>query len=99
MALGTLSGFTPHLLTTTAATLISAVPGNYVAARLTAGAAAAKLRIYNHNAATPVAAQCVSILTASAANLADETGVPIRCDRGVVVKLSVNSATAVIYVR
>lgn len=98
MALGVLSGFTPTLVTTTAATLVTTGPC-YVAARLTAGAAAAKMRIYNHNVATPSASAVVSILTASAANTADETGVPIRCDVGCVVKVSVNTATAIIYIR
>lgn len=98
MALGILSGFNPTLCTTTATQLVHTGPC-YVAARLVAGAAAAKARIYDTNAATPTAASAVSILTASAANTADETGVPIRCQLGVAIKMSVNTATAFIYVR
>lgn len=98
MALGVLSGFNPTSITTTAATLVHTGPC-YVAARVVAGAAAAKMRIYDTNAATPTAARLVSILAAVAAQSADETGVPIRCQLGVVVKVSVNTATGIVYVR
>lgn len=95
MAMGVVSGFNVTRLTTTAATTINAVP-SYVCARLTAGGAAAKLRIFNGS--TAAAAQ-VAILSCSAANTADELSVPIRCDSGVRVLMSVNTSTAFIYIR
>ena len=95
MALGVLAGFNTTRLTTTAATTITTSPC-YVAARLVAGAAAAKMRIFNGSTA---AASQVSILSCSAANTADETGVPIRCPDGVRVLMSVNTSTAFIYIR
>jgi adenosylmethionine-8-amino-7-oxononanoate aminotransferase len=98
MAIGVLSGFNFTMITTTAATLVHTGPC-YIAARLAAGAAAAKLRIYDTNSATPLTSKVASILSASAANLTDETGVPIRLQTGCVVKMSVNSSTAMIYVR
>ena len=95
MALGVLSGFNVTRLTTTAATTVTTDP-SYVCARLTAGAATAKLRIFNGS--TAAAAQ-VAILSCSAANTADELSVPLRCPAGVRVLMSVNTATAFIFVR
>lgn len=95
MALGVLSGFSTTRLTTTAATTVTSGP-SYVCARLAAGGAAAKLRIFNGS--TAAAAQ-VAILSCSAANFVDELSVPVRCDGGVRVLMSVNSSTAFIYVR
>ena len=95
MPLGVLSGFNTTLLTTTAATTITTGP-SYVCARIAAGAAAAKLRIFNGGTG---ASKLIAILSASAANTSDELSVPIRCDGGVRVIMSVNTSTAFIYVR
>jgi hypothetical protein len=92
--MGIVSGFTSTRLTTTAATLITASPA-YVCARIQ-GTAAGKLRIFN---GTTAAANQVAILTASAANVADELSVPVRCPDGVRVLMSVNTSTAFIYTR
>jgi hypothetical protein len=92
---GVVSGFNVTRLTTTAVTTITSGP-TYVAARLAAGGAAAKLRIYNGS--TAAAAQ-VAILSCSAANFVDELSVPVRCDGGARVIMSVNSSTAFIYTR
>ena len=97
MSIGVLAGFNPTLLTTTAATLIRS-GGAYVTARLVNATTACTLTIYNHNAATPVAANRVAILKTFGRG-ADELGAPIRCDIGVVVKMSINNGTAFIYVR
>jgi hypothetical protein len=97
MSFGVLSGFTPTKIATTAATTVKSSPC-YVAARLTAGAAAAKMRIFNTASGT-AAASLVSILAAGSAQTADETGVPIRCDVGCTVLMSVNTATGFVYVR
>jgi hypothetical protein len=95
MAMGVLSGFNTTRHTTTAATTITSTP-SYVCARLIAGAAAAKMRVFNGS--TAATAQ-VAILSCSAANTADELSVPIRCPDGVRVLMSVNTATAFIYTR
>jgi hypothetical protein len=94
MAMGVLSGFNVTRLTTTAATTVTSGP-SYVAARLS-GTAACKLRIYNGSTA---AADQVAVLSVAAANGVDELSVPLRCNGGVRVIMSVNTATAFIYTR
>lgn len=98
MAFGVVSGFKPTLVTTTAASLIATGP-NYFCGRLIAGGAAVKARVYNHNAATPSASALVAVLSCPAANGTDELSVPIRCDVGVVVKMSANTGTLLVFTR
>ena len=97
-ALGVLSGFNPTKVGTTAATTVFTGPC-YVAARLTAGAAAAKMRVYDTINGGTSLAKLVSVLAAVSAQSADETGVPIRCQTGVTVVISANTATGFVYVR
>ena len=100
MPLGVVSGFTPYLVTTTAASLIGGT-GNtrgYVTARLTNATTSCTLRVYNHNVATPSASALIAKLQVAGRG-ADELSVPIRYDVGVVVKMSVNTGSAFVFIR
>ncbi len=98
MAIGTVVGFNPTRVATSAATLITANPC-IVTARLFGGAAAT-LTLHN-SASVTSAATTISKLSVAAANGTDEMGIPVRCDNGVKVKLSTiaSGTEAYIYIR
>lgn len=91
---GILAGFNVTRIATTADVTVTTSPA-YVVARLSAGAAAAVMSIFN---GTTNVANKVAELSAGA-NLSDETAFPIRCKNGVRVQMSVVSAEGFVGIR